>query len=26
VSGGAGWAALRVSGCQFMFLLFEKRS
>jgi hypothetical protein len=25
VSGGAGWAALRVSGCQFMFLLFEKR-
>lgn len=25
VSGGAGCAGLRVSGCQFMFLLFEKR-
>jgi hypothetical protein len=26
VSGGAGCAGLRVSGCRFMFLLFEKRS
>jgi SAM-dependent methyltransferase len=25
VSGGAGCAGLRMSGCQFMFLLFEKR-
>jgi|HubBroStandDraft_1064217.scaffolds.fasta_scaffold00124_26 SAM-dependent methyltransferase len=25
VSGSAGCTALRVSGCQFMFLLFEKR-
>jgi SAM-dependent methyltransferase len=25
VSRGAGWTGLRVSGCRFMFLLFEKR-